>query len=124
MHLDRETTRANVFSALEASRVRIGERWVASNVIVTADSIYEPWAVGAAQDIKAADLEWAVARRPQIILLGTGDQQVLPDVHLIGELAGLGIGLEVMTTAAACRTFNVLINEARAVAAALLIDPG
>ncbi|MEY4730823.1 MAG: hypothetical protein RL020_1981, partial [Pseudomonadota bacterium] len=38
------------------------------------------------------------------------------------ELAAAGIGVEAMDTAAACRTYNVLLAEGRKVAAALIID--
>ena len=37
------------------------------------------------------------------------------------ELASLGIGLEIMDTPAACRTYNVLVHEDREVVAALFL---
>ena len=58
--------------------------------------------------------------RVEICLLGTGSKHRFPEMSLIAELGAAGIPLEVMNTRAACRTYSVLINEGRPVAAALL----
>lgn len=55
-----------------------------------------------------------------VLLLGTGADPATVDPGLRAGLRGLGIGLEVMGTGAACRTFNVLLSEDRAVMAALI----
>lgn len=58
---------------------------------------------------------------PEVVLLGTGARQQFPDPVLLGILHAQRIGVEVMDTAAACRTFNVLVTEGRPVAAALIV---
>jgi uncharacterized protein len=55
-----------------------------------------------------------------VLLLGTGAAQVFPSAATRAAFATAGIGLEAMDTGAACRTYNVLLAEKRAVAAALL----
>lgn len=59
---------------------------------------------------------------PQVslLLLGTGEQIVQPPRSLVKALTAVGIGLEVMDSGAAARTYNVLLAERRPVAAALL----
>lgn len=57
---------------------------------------------------------------PGFILLGTGATQVFPDIAVRGAFVEAGVGLEPMSTGAACRTFNVLLSEQRNVAAALI----
>ena len=52
------------------------------------------------------------------MLLGTGATLVWPDEDLMAALAARGVGLEIMSTAAACRTYNVLVHERRRVVAA------
>ena len=59
----------------------------------------------------------------RVLLLGTGARQRFPSPRLAAELAALGIGVEVMDSAAACRTYNVLAAEGRQVAAALYLEP-
>ena len=71
----------------------------------------------------------------EIILLGTGAKLQFPEPAMVAAAMGhrsfsldddtgglIGsIGVEVMDTAAACRTYNVLSSEGRNVAAALLM---
>ena len=57
---------------------------------------------------------------PAFLLLGTGSQQIFPAPDLAAAFADAGLGLEAMSTGAACRTYNVLLGEGRPVAAALI----
>lgn len=50
-----------------------------------------------------------------IIILGTGASQVLPSEELLRTAYECAIGVELMTTPAACRCYNVLVAENRAV---------
>ena len=59
--------------------------------------------------------------KPAIVLLGTGAAQRFPMPALARRLTTAQVGLEVMDTAAACRTYNILAAEGRRVAAALLM---
>lgn len=120
MLLSREQTRWNVIRAWEPGRVRIGERWVGGDVIVTPDEILSEWVVADRGGVAIRDLQPAIDRRPVIIVLGTGDEMRMPDVELMASLAELDIGLEIMSTPSACRTFNVLVHEERRVVAALI----
>lgn len=56
----------------------------------------------------------------ELLLIGTGQRMALLPSKLRADLRTLGLGLEIMDTGAACRTYNVLIGEERRVAAALL----
>jgi uncharacterized protein len=57
----------------------------------------------------------------KVVLLGTGEQLRFPTPDTTRHLVEQGIGVEIMDTAAACRTYNVLVSEGRAVAAALIV---
>lgn len=57
----------------------------------------------------------------EILLIGTGEQQFFLHPELTAELQGIGIGVEVMNTPAAARTYNILMSEGRNVIAALII---
>jgi len=56
------------------------------------------------------------------VLLGTGSRQRFPRPALYVALTRARIGVEVMDTAAACRTYNILTAEGRRVVAAVLQD--
>jgi uncharacterized protein len=119
MEIARDYAQANVVREWEPGRLRIGATWFEGHVIVTADRVITDWATRSAREMDRSMLEPAIALAPEIILLGTGPEVLLPDVSLMGALAAESIGLEIMTTPAACRTFNVLVSEQRRVVAAL-----
>ena len=56
----------------------------------------------------------------RVLLLGCGARMAPVDPTLRAALREAGLGVEAMDTGAACRTFNVLLAEARGVAAALI----
>ncbi|WP_309085408.1 Mth938-like domain-containing protein [Chelativorans sp.] len=60
------------------------------------------------------------AGRIQILLVGTGSSLKILPVQLRKALREAGMAVETMSTGAAVRTFNVLLAEERAVAAALI----
>ena len=121
MQLTRDSSALNFIRAWEPGRVRIAERWIAGNVIIGADRIIEGWTTAQPHALSIADLEPALALEPTIIVLGGGTERVLPDVELMTAVAARSIGLEIMSTPAACRTFNVLLQEQRRVVAALFV---
>jgi uncharacterized protein len=73
------------------------------------------------EELDEAALEAVLRLRPGIVLLGTGSEQRFPPSSLLAPMLTQGIGIEIMTTAAACRTYNILVAEDRPVAAGLLI---
>ena len=116
-----ETSDVNLISAWEPDAVRVGKEWYRGHLILSSQHILPDWTVTAPDILQANDLSAAIELGPEIILLGTGIHLALPDIDLMAELAGQGIGLEIMDTPAACRTYNVLIHESRNVVAALFI---
>jgi uncharacterized protein len=116
-----ETSDVNLISAWEPDAVRVGKEWYRGHLILSSQRILSDWTVTAPDKLQANDLSAAIELDPEIILLGTGNHQALPDIDLMAELADQGIGLEIMDTPAACRTYNVLIHESRNVVAALFI---
>ncbi len=102
--------------------ITIGEHHYTSNIIVTADKIISPWAIQFIQQLTPADCQIFTELDITVLIVGTGEQQQFLDAQLLAYFASYRIGVEVMNTAAACRTFNVLAAEQRKVAAALIID--
>jgi uncharacterized protein len=122
LQLSRETIEANVIRAFENGRIRIGESTYAGHLIVAPDRIVADWSITDANALQLDDFTPVLEMEPEIVLLGTG-ASALPDVSLMAQFAERAIGLEIMSTAAACRTYNVLVHEYRRVVAALLNEP-
>lgn len=97
-----------------------GQRYTGS-IIVTSDTV-TAWSRDSVDRIDATDFSHLAEATPaiEIMLLGCGDHAVPPPPDLVAHLRELGVGLDFMATGAACRTFNVLAQEDRRVAAALI----
>ena len=92
-----------------------------SSLVITQERIIPDWRPQTFNELEAADFELLCAEKPDLVLLGTGPQQKFPPASLYESLISAGIGLEIMSTPAACRTYNILIAEGRRVATALLL---
>ena len=90
-----------------------------SSVIITAEQLL-PWSAASFGALSADDFLGFTKLGVDIVLLGTGARQRFPHPRLTAELARLRIGVEVMDSKAACRTYNILVAEERRVALALL----
>jgi uncharacterized protein len=119
MQLTRDNSANHFIRAWEPGRLRVADRWISGNVLIGNDRIVEGWTAIEPHRLTLAELEPALALQPTIIVLGTGTEQLLPDVELMAEVAARAVGIEIMSTPAACRTFNVLLQEQRRVVAAL-----
>ncbi|OZB46136.1 MAG: hypothetical protein B7X46_00905 [Thiomonas sp. 15-66-11] len=87
------------------------------------DAAPEPWGCAGFAALTEADFTRLIALRPEIVIIGTGTQQQFPHPSLLQPLMAQGIGFEVMNTAAACRTYNILASEGRRVVAGLVVSP-
>ncbi|MCG8433629.1 MAG: MTH938/NDUFAF3 family protein, partial [Gammaproteobacteria bacterium] len=81
----------------------------------------ENWAPQTLTDIQLNHFEPLLELEPEIIILGTGKALQFPEREIMMHIMRQGVGFEVMDTAAACRTYNILIGEDRRVAAGLLM---
>ena len=116
-----QTPTANVIKALGADWVRIGDVDYRQNLVVTPDAVSTGWAPSGFAALAESDLAALLEHRPELVLLGTGAKQRLPHPRLLRALSEARVGVEVMDTSAACRTFNILIAEDRRVVAALVL---
>lgn len=101
--------------------VRVGDQWHVRSLVVSAAELVTDWPVASAARLDLEQLAPVLQLAPEILLLGTGSRIHFPDGALFAALAARNIGLEVMDTTAACRTYNVLVNEGRPVVAALIL---
>ena len=102
-------------------RFRIADTVYEDSVLVFPDKTVV-WPATAVSDITLAALKPVTALEsvPDILVVGCGEKFVPPMADLKDQLRHYGIVMEWMDTGAACRTFNVLLSEARHVAAALI----
>jgi len=92
-----------------------------ASFLLAPDAIVTPWAGGGFEGLGDADFRAIAGLGPEIVLLGTGVRQRFPHPRVYRALTDAGIGLEVMDTGAAARTYNIVAAEGRRVVAALLL---
>lgn len=122
MKFTRELSANLVIRSVSDDAIRINDRTYSESVILTANDLLGTWPRTSIADLSPADFDIVFAADPEVVLLGTGPTNVFPPRELAFAFARKGVGLEVMDTAAAARTFNVLANEGRRVAAVLCIE--
>jgi uncharacterized protein len=121
---DRQTARYPGLAAIEAygnGGFRFAGMSHRGSILCLPDAI-EAWDVASPAELKPGSLAPVLSRQGslELLLLGTGAAHVAPPEAVRRALAEAGIGLDVMTTGAAARTWNILAAEGRPVAAALI----
>jgi uncharacterized protein len=111
----------NLIRAYSDREIQINERRFTSTVIVTADRIVDDAPIQSVQTISMQTIDAILALQPEVVLFGTGVRMQFAPPELTQRFAAAQIGFEAMPTAAACRTYNVLVSEQRRVAAVLIL---
>lgn len=121
MQLDLETPiTKNFIQNVNPGAIKINNIVYTNNLLVSAEYL-ETWNLKSIEGIGEHDLELMLQHKPELIVIGTGKLPVFLSPRLLLKVQQCGIGIETMTTAAACRTFNVLLNEGRQVLAGLMV---
>ena len=116
------TEGVNLIRRYGADFILVGDQEVRASCIISATTL-TPWAPREIEDVTLELLGPLFALLPEVVVLSTGATQKFPRAALRAEFATRRIGLEVMEIGAACRTYNVLVDEERRVLAAVLL-PG
>lgn len=122
MKFTREIPNALMIRSVSSEGIRIGNDVFAGTIALTADTVLEDRGKISVDTLVESDFDDLLADDPEVIVLGTGPTSIFPPRELVFALARRQIGLEVMDTAAAARTYNVLASEGRRVSA-LLFQP-
>lgn len=110
----------------DLSWVEVNKKRYAQSLIVLPDELITDWQVAEFNSLNEASFEliaklYTVQFKLEVVLLGTGKTHLFAHPRLSRCLTDAGISVEYMTTDAACRTYNFLMAEGRAVAAGLII---
>ncbi|MGB5607447.1 MAG: Mth938-like domain-containing protein [Gammaproteobacteria bacterium] len=121
MRFAQDTFAVNSIRDYGRGKITLGDRIITRSAVITADAVMEDWPPQSMAELTAAHLQQLHALHPEIVLLGTGATLQFPPPEIRLGLQAEGIGLEIMATDAACRTFNILLAEERRVVAALMM---
>ncbi len=110
-----------IFTAHGDGYVTVGRERYEHPVVVTPEQVLTDWQPRQFDALDETHFAYFLALKPEILLLGTGAQQRFAHPRLYQALTAAGIGVECMSTPAACRTYNILTAEDRRVVAAILL---
>ena len=120
LHLTRPEGR-NLFSGYGPGYVAINGARYQNSLIVLSDRLAD-WEPARFEELTESMFAELAGLPLEILILGTGAKLRFPSPALTRSLHEARIGVEVMDTQAACRTYNILLSEDRRVGAAILID--
>lgn len=118
--MEHRTEGQHVVRFVRADAVGVDASERTRSFVLAPDAIGD-WAPSRLDEIDEAAVAAVLALTPELVLLGTGEKQVMPPPRVFGAFLSKGIGLDAMDNAAAGRTFNLLAAEGRRVVAAFLL---
>lgn len=117
-----DQTGANLIDAYDRTSIRIQGHSYCCGLAVSAETLIPNWGPRQVDDMDQGHLRILLASEPQVVVIGTGSHQRFPEPAVYAKLLELGIGVDIMDTGAACRTYNILVSEGRRVVAGLMLD--
>lgn len=111
----------NTFTGYGAGYVEVNGKRYSSSLVVSGERLVIDWPATSVDSLAADHLAAILELKPEIAILGTGATFHFPDPARLAALHRARIGVEVMDTPAACRTYNILLAEGRGVVAALIV---
>jgi uncharacterized protein len=107
--------------AYAPGQVTVNEDILTRSLVISPEHLIRDWPPQCLSELTREHLDIATALNPEILIIGTGARMRFPHPSLLAQIQAQGIGVEVMDTPAACRTYNILVSEQRRVTAALLM---
>ena len=123
LHADSRNAALNTVTGYSQAGIEINAIEYTHSVLLLPEGPVTAWNVANVQAIDSIHIDTMAQFLPELIVLGTGLKQHFLHPALQARLVSQRIGIEVMNTAAACRTYNILMAEGRKVLGALIVEP-
>ena len=120
MEIQLEAREPHTIQSYSDTAITINHEVYAKSIILNHDTLISDWPVTQASELNAELLDALIALKPEIIILGSHNPDALRRLDIIRQLCEQNIGIECMDIGAACRTFNVLLSEERAVVVGII----
>ena len=114
LDFDQHTNNLSI-TAYSSEGITLGGRVLTTPFVVSGNDILLDIVPNSVAAIAPTHIEQLVQLEPSLVIIGTGSKQTFIDALVLRPALEVNVGVEVMSTAAACRSFNVLVAENRAV---------
>ena len=121
LHSDPQSSQ-NTITGYGIGYIEVNKTPYPNALIVQPDANVLPWAVEDQAELSVEHFAKLAALKPELVIIGTGKQQLFLKPNLLQPLIQAKIGFEMMDSQAACRTYNILMSEGRKVLAAILLE--
>ena len=105
----------------EPGTIYVGGVPKTASFIISLELLVDNWAPAHIDQLCASHMQPLLDLQPELVLIGTGETLKFPSAEHYACLIGQNIGVEIMDSAAACRTYNILLGEGRKVAAGIIL---
>ena len=110
-----------VINAYQDGIITINKTCYKNSLIISPHRLIDDWAPQSIEELKREHFMPIISMKPEVVILGTGSKLIFPDPAILAPFYNNNIGVEIMDTQAACRTFTVLMAEDRNAVAALCV---
>lgn len=92
-----------------------------ASFIISLEKLVDDWAPAHIDELGTEHMQPLLDLQPELVLIGTGQTLKFPAIEHYACLIQQNIGVEIMDSAAACRTYNILLGEGRKVVAGIIL---
>ena len=121
MYIQLEGRTANTIKSYDDKQIIINDTTYQNSIILSTQSIISPWPVHLLDDLTPTTMNEMIQFNPEIIIIGHSEPGAQLPIKTQQWLSQQRIGVECMLIGAACRTFNVLLSEGRAIVAGFVL---
>ena len=122
IELDLADTNALKIKSYSDNSFTVNDEIIETNIIISRERVIDHWLSDGYSHFATQHLDEIISWQPEIIILGTGSSLSLPAQDVTAYVNARQIGFEIMDTGAACRSYNLLIDEGRNVVACLFLS--
>lgn len=115
------TTGSNIIRAFTEDSIEVNDKIFRNSLIVGNTLLIADWGITNIEQITHSHWESFIEYSPEVIIIGTGPAIKFPHPSSYAPIIEQGIGIEFMDSAAACRTYNILLSEDRSVMAGIIL---
>jgi uncharacterized protein len=108
-------------SGYDAGVIHVNGSPKTASFIISLEQLIDDWAPAHIDELCTQHMQPLLQLQPELVLIGTGEVLKFPSVEHYACLIQQNIGVEIMDSAAACRTYNILLGEGRKVAAGIIL---
>lgn len=115
-----DESQANIITAYAQGNFTVRGQVFSGSHIFWPEKAPLAWELADIADLNQQSFNQLLCEDTEAIILGTGKSLLFPDDKWLEQIYSHSIGIEIMDTPAACRTYNILVSEGRQIVAALI----